>query len=86
MKPPKIQTIIHEYQVTKKKYEWFTMKSNIGDFGQNSSTFALPWIKCEFKYHKQLSSINITFSLPPIASDGPIVNRAEQIKYHDKQG
>ena len=32
--PPKIQTIIHEYQVPKKKYEWFTMKSNIGDFGQ----------------------------------------------------
>ena len=31
---------INKIQVTKKKYDWFTMKSNIGDFGQNSSTFA----------------------------------------------
>ena len=48
-KPPKIQTIIHEYQVTKiKKYERFTMKSNIGDFRQNFSTSNLQYIKCEF--------------------------------------
>jgi len=44
--PPKIQLIINEIQVPKiKKYEWFTMKSNIGDFGQNCSTSALAYIK-----------------------------------------
>ena len=42
----KIPIIINEIQVTKiKKYEWFTMKSNIGDFGQNCSTSALAYIK-----------------------------------------
>ena len=62
--PPKIQTIIHEYQVTKiKKYERFTMKSSIGDFGQNFSTSNLQYIKCEFKLHQEISSIYNIVSL-----------------------
>ena len=62
--PPKIQTIIHEYQVTKiKKYERFTMKSNIGDFGQNFSTSILQYIKSEFKYNQEFSSICNSVSL-----------------------
>ena len=39
------------------KEEWCLMKSNIGDFGQNYGNSILPYIKCEFKYHQQLSSI-----------------------------
>ena len=33
------------------------MKSYIGDFGQNYKTSILQYIKCEFIYHQELSSI-----------------------------
>ena len=60
----------------KKKYEWFTMKSNIGDFGQNFSTTP----------PQNQSTVLVERKILSIASDGSIVNRAEHIKYRDKQG
>ena len=43
--PPKIQTIINETRSQKKKYERFTMKSDIGDIlAQFGSLFAIEYV------------------------------------------
>ena len=71
------------------------MKSDIGDFGPIWVFFAIEYF---FRYNVILRTI-IFFSSPQqnqstvflerkvqsIASDGSIVNRAEQIKYSDSQ-
>ena len=93
---PKIQMIINEIQVTKiKKYERFIMKSDIGDFGPIWVFFCY-WIRLRYNVilrtiiffsspQQNQSTVFLERKVQSIASDGSIVNRAEQIKYSDSQ-